>query len=211
MGIGRDTWGRKSMLHLLWASVAGSYITSNDYPRSAVKQHHEGRIAVELTVDVSGALSNCTVKAGTGWPELDETTCQLLMQRAKFAPARDMQGALLGAVIEWRFVWTLSPEHTYLADLPPARELQLTVASGTRVPPHSTLDAIVSTEGRIEMCQAEDSYVSHDVGVAACNALRSSAAYPPLKDLTGKPMRYLHTELFRLAAAPSNPTPSPVK
>jgi len=69
-----------------------SWITADDYPKSALEASGEGSVRVILLVDVAGHAEDCTVQKSSGNSELDILTCNLLRQRAKFSPARDAAG-----------------------------------------------------------------------------------------------------------------------
>jgi protein TonB len=69
------------------------YVFSNyDYPIEAVKNHWEGTVVVDLVVAADGSPTSCSIVQSSGHQLLDETTCNLIMSRAKFAPGRDKAG-----------------------------------------------------------------------------------------------------------------------
>jgi protein TonB len=78
------------------SAVAGEKLrpifTYDDYPPEAVRQRWQGTVVTELTVGTKGSPTACRVTKSSGYKILDDTTCELLMTRAKFLPAKDGQG-----------------------------------------------------------------------------------------------------------------------
>jgi TonB family protein len=66
--------------------------TYEDYPRQALRQGWQGTVVTELTVGTNGFPTACRVTKSSGYKILDDRTCELLMTRAKFIPAKDEQG-----------------------------------------------------------------------------------------------------------------------
>jgi TonB family protein len=83
-----------------------SWVTSDDYPASAILQGAEGRTTVRLLVGADGRIVECSVVASSGHAALDEATCALLTARARFRPAQDWSGrpmpAPLVQSVDWR-------------------------------------------------------------------------------------------------------------
>ena len=83
-----------------------TWVTSNDYPARAQERQVEGNVRARLGVSPSGLPTACTVMSSSGSEELDAKTCQLLMARARFEPARNASGvAIAGSwstTIAWR-------------------------------------------------------------------------------------------------------------
>jgi protein TonB len=42
------------------------------YPMAAVKQHHQGLVVLDVTIDDKGRVQDVRVERSSGWPELDE-------------------------------------------------------------------------------------------------------------------------------------------
>ncbi|HEX5182937.1 MAG TPA: energy transducer TonB [Allosphingosinicella sp.] len=84
----------------------GGYLTSEDYPKDALAAHASGRVTVRLNVDASGIPAGCAVVESSGNDSLDQTTCRLLVARARFRPAVDAEAKAVAAPyvmsIEWR-------------------------------------------------------------------------------------------------------------
>jgi protein TonB len=68
------------------------WVTTIDYPPSAVRAGVEGRTGFRLDIGIDGKPTACTIVSSSGSDELDGTTCRLLMRRARFTTAKDEGG-----------------------------------------------------------------------------------------------------------------------
>jgi TonB family protein len=83
--------------------------TSDDYPDEAMSRDTEGNAQFLILVSEKGAVSNCYVAKPSGSPALDGMGCQVIMQRAKFAPAKDKDGKpIRSAVLTPPIIWRIS-------------------------------------------------------------------------------------------------------
>lgn len=71
----------------------GSWYSYKDYPKSAIRKDEQGVVTVTFTIGVDGRVGECRVSQGSGSRALDAVPCRLIEKRARFAPARDAQGA----------------------------------------------------------------------------------------------------------------------
>lgn len=85
-------------------------IRNSDYPRSAGAAGVGGAVSVRFTVRTDGRVSGCAVTRSSGSRELDATTCRLIEQRFRYAPARDEEGRPFEAVILQRHFWEVREE-----------------------------------------------------------------------------------------------------
>jgi TonB family protein len=92
-----------------------SWVTNDDYPRSAVRAYWMGTTHFRLEIDPQGSVSDCEITRTSGYPVLDETTCSLLKRRALFAPAEDEQGVKIASSWSSRFHWELPTTRSPLA------------------------------------------------------------------------------------------------
>ncbi len=86
---------------------AERWVTTDDYPDEAINQGESGIVAVDLTISPAGRVTACRVTTSSRSASLDETTCYLLTQRARFSPARDSRDAPVQGHIPWRVDWRL--------------------------------------------------------------------------------------------------------
>lgn len=70
----------------------GDWVTTDDYPPSALRNNEAGVTAFKLDVGADGRVTNCSITKSSGFSDLDETACRLLQRRARFKPAKDAQG-----------------------------------------------------------------------------------------------------------------------
>lgn len=81
--------------------------SDEDYPIAAVRAHEQGTVQFRISVGADGSPTLCRVIASSGSATLDETTCRLLMERARFEPARDAKGKPVPDTVTARIVWRL--------------------------------------------------------------------------------------------------------
>ena len=70
----------------------GLWVTTNDYPASALKEDRDGLVGFSLTIGQDGKVMSCDITSSSGSPDLDSTACTLITQRARFSPAKDARG-----------------------------------------------------------------------------------------------------------------------
>jgi protein TonB len=58
-------------------------------------------------VGPNGRVTECRVIRSSGNAELDETTCRLILERFRFAPARDAQGRKVSDVVVEDHTWVI--------------------------------------------------------------------------------------------------------
>jgi protein TonB len=66
--------------------------TAADYPPEAIRNHWEGIVVADLTISVEGRPATCQIAQSSGHKVLDDATCDLIMHRAVFTPAKDAAG-----------------------------------------------------------------------------------------------------------------------
>lgn len=100
------------------ASLA-SYLTSDDYPAEAIRQEQQGTTAFRLSIDRGGTVTACQITQSSSSSILDEATCRLLQQRARFDPARDRRGRVVEDQVHGRIIWKLpEPDKEYRVMVP---------------------------------------------------------------------------------------------
>ena len=85
----------------------GIWVTTNDYPTSALRRELSGTTRYRLGIDAAGKVSGCTITASSGHPELDQATCDNLTRRAQFEPATDDTGARVAGSFAGAVTWQL--------------------------------------------------------------------------------------------------------
>jgi len=84
-----------------------SFFSSSDYPQSAVTSGAIGDIEAILNIDDTGKAVGCRLNQESGHKDLDQTTCAILMRRARYVPAKDRQGNPMAAPVLLTIVWML--------------------------------------------------------------------------------------------------------
>lgn len=82
-----------------------SWLSDDDYPTKSFAQHANGTTGFLLRVDATGKVTDCRVAETSGFIELDQTTCAVLLTRSKFQPARDAGGVAIVSVYKGSFTW----------------------------------------------------------------------------------------------------------
>jgi protein TonB len=88
----------------------GAWVTSEDYPPSALRAGQQGTTGVRLEIGIDGRATACTVTTSSGSDALDREACRNLMRRARFEPARDAGGAPIASSYTSRIAWRLPTE-----------------------------------------------------------------------------------------------------
>ncbi|MBA2934165.1 energy transducer TonB [Sphingomonas sp. CGMCC 1.13654] len=83
----------------------GDLMSSDDYPPAAIRNNEQGTVAFTLNVGPDGRVTNCSVTSSSGFADLDQTACRLLIKRARFAPAKDASGNGIEDTYSSRFTW----------------------------------------------------------------------------------------------------------
>lgn len=84
-----------------------TWVTNDDYPSSALTREEQGRTRFVVTADASGRPTDCTVTDSSGSSALDRAACRLLMQRARFRPGTNADGAAVGGSWSSSFRWQI--------------------------------------------------------------------------------------------------------
>ncbi|WP_156841811.1 energy transducer TonB [Novosphingobium aquimarinum] len=74
-------------------NAASGWVSTDDYPASALRRGEQGTVRFELTVSANGKVEACRVIASSGSSTLDAATCKFVSARARFEPATDANGA----------------------------------------------------------------------------------------------------------------------
>jgi periplasmic protein TonB len=88
-------------------SNPGDWATQDDYPLEALENEWEGVTAFKLDVDVNGDVTRCEVTSSSSHAALDNRTCDLLLSRAKFYPAKDAKGRAVSSTYSNRIRWEM--------------------------------------------------------------------------------------------------------
>lgn len=84
----------------------GSWVTDLDYPAQAIEEGITGTVVFKLHIDETGRAVNCEVNQAAH-PILDEATCRVLLERARFRPAEGPDGRPVPGTYSSRVVWQI--------------------------------------------------------------------------------------------------------
>jgi protein TonB len=104
-----------------WAqgSRAVALISQNDYPAEAMRLGQQGTVRVRLRVSAEGRVMGCAVIQSAS-PLLDRATCRILTQRARFVPAKSINGEAIESEFEAPPIrWVLPKKRTAPQDARP--------------------------------------------------------------------------------------------
>ncbi len=83
------------------------FFVVGDYPVEALRKEEQGLVAVLGFVTPEGRFGECKVIESSKSRSLDETTCKVLTDRARYSPATDSAGRKLRYPVYGRITWIL--------------------------------------------------------------------------------------------------------
>jgi TonB family protein len=88
--------------------LSDQYLSPDDYPPNTLNENITGRAQVRMWVDETGKPLDCTPLRSSGSPVFGETSCRLLMKRAAFKPAVDVDGKPVRSIYIYTVDWLVS-------------------------------------------------------------------------------------------------------
>ncbi|HET9629761.1 MAG TPA: energy transducer TonB [Novosphingobium sp.] len=85
----------------------GNWATTNDYPSRALREEREGTTGFRVTIGTDGRVTDCQITSSSGSPDLDQTACDKIRQRARFIPATDGEGNPTTSTYSNRVRWVI--------------------------------------------------------------------------------------------------------
>lgn len=148
----------------------GNWTTTADYPVAALRANEQGTSAFSVIVDKAGRVKECRITSSSGSAPLDEATCRLVTQRARFFPAVDEQNNPIEGSYSNRIRWVLP------AVTPPEPGTALTTF-------------IVEPDGSISDCKITLTGAAARQLSKLGNTCASTARMDPYKGPDGRPVR----------------------
>ncbi len=105
-GAGSGTGGGGAAIR---ARLISGRIVNADFPSGASRVGAQGSVTTHLTIGTDGRVTNCRVARSSGNAELDATTCRLIRERFRYAPAEDAGGQQVTDLVGWRQDWWFEP------------------------------------------------------------------------------------------------------
>jgi TonB family protein len=78
------------------------------YPKASFEHGEQGTVHYRVKIDRRGMASDCEVTQSSGFERLDVATCEMLMLRARFTPARDSRGKVTRSTYEGKVIWKIA-------------------------------------------------------------------------------------------------------
>lgn len=89
----------------------GLWVTTKDYPASALRMGHEGVTRFQLSIGTDGRVQGCEVTVSSGHVALDEAACANLRKRARFVAATGPDGAAVPGTYSSAVRWKLPADY----------------------------------------------------------------------------------------------------
>lgn len=162
------------------------WIVPDDMPKEIVGQRVHITVSFDLTVGPDGTVSRCDADPSSGAAVVDQTTCLLLMKRARFVPARDEQGVSAYGVFRSYVIWDASNQNW-------RQPIQTDVVLAlNKFPPKLHPPIIISptimvdATGHVTRCEPGDSEAAKALGAIACRQVTAEWSAPVAKGVDGK-------------------------
>ncbi|RIX27395.1 energy transducer TonB [Sphingomonas edaphi] len=68
------------------------WIKPTDYPDASARADEQGYVTIAFDIGADGRVSSCKVIRSSAYKRLDAIPCRLLLRRARFGPAKDING-----------------------------------------------------------------------------------------------------------------------
>lgn len=85
--------------------MPGFSIKKSDYPKSAKKLRKKVRVKFKVLVNPEGKPIGCKITSSSGNTELDDKTCELLLKRSRYKPARNGNSEPVADYYNSRIIW----------------------------------------------------------------------------------------------------------
>jgi TonB family protein len=149
------------------------WVEPSDYPQSALKNGNSGYVGFSLLIGPDGKPDRCLITAPVRSVELNRSTCQLAMRRARFKPAMDGDARAAFAILRGTTAWLIGDSPAAIdrlkARYPYPNDIDLTVSVPMEtVPPPLELTIAVDASGKVTVCQDQEAKVDPAWTKAAC-------------------------------------------
>lgn len=177
------------------------WVTVDDYPAEAMRNGDGGTVKFELAVTATGKVDTCTVIASSGTPVLDDRTCAIMLERARFRPGRDAQGSPVASTfvqnVKWE-TWAVAAESA--AGQPSGDDgypgLDIVDLESADRPDRTILEFRISIDeaGRVASCEVTESQGTSFPHGGPCGAIAVGQQIRPIFTRDGKPVRSIQIQ-----------------
>lgn len=86
------------------------WFTQDDYPASALRRGAQGNVRVGIRIDPRGHVRRCDVLVSSHEADLDKVTCNVVLERARFEPARGANNRRIWSIYVRNVRWVVPKE-----------------------------------------------------------------------------------------------------
>lgn len=147
----------------------GLWVTTDDYPPSALREEGQGVVRFVLDVDPTGVPVNCSVTQSSGRDDLDDTACRLVTERARFEPAKDSKGKPVAGTYANSVRWQIPEGHP------------------VPMPGELVTSYVIEKDGSVSSCTVE--VAKGPFEAARGQMCANVTSFDPILDADGKPVR----------------------
>lgn len=216
---------------MLWIALAAAAQLSAPVPKDLTKWFYaddvpdylmakgNGLWFVKVGIGISpdGALTGCQIEGSSGIPKLDAFTCRTILKRAKFVPARSIDGSPAFGVFRTSIKWSVADapwDDSKFSD--PDVEVQVqNLPPAVKSPSLVRVMFAVDQAGTIGSCLAEPTKSFQHVDNVpalvpiACDQLAKSYKPVPAKDEGGNAIPSVQDALVRFTKAGAEAASTP--
>jgi TonB family protein len=189
----------------------GSWVTTNDYPATALRQEIEGTASFIVSVNANGVVASCRITGSSGSSVLDEATCVNVTKRARFQPATDKNGKPISSTYANRVTWRIPDydpsDYDVAADygddtqsypraprsvgylVPPSDVDYPAAAKAAREQGFVNVDLVVDEQGKVASCAIGKGSGSTSLDAASCPFITTKWSFQPALDFDGNPTK----------------------
>ncbi len=142
---------------LFWAAAAPSVglFGASDYPPSALARNEQGSVLFQVVVRPDGTPDTCSILVSSGYKDLDDVTCKIVLERARFSPATDLNNKPTYGVTRSHINWAIDRRSFPPIDSPDV-ELTLNQAPpGMSLPREVSISFFHGAGGSVGGCSAD--------------------------------------------------------
>ena len=160
-----------------------------DYPAEALAKGEQGTVHFRLSIGTDGRVSQCAITQSSGHLSLDQTTCRIMSERARFRPARNAHGKPTVGTAESRVTWRLPDEPESARVQPPASVTALmqlwsacVVGEAAKLAPSAVSEADIVARA-IEGCAGLEALAGAEMTRVKVDGLDPGAVIPSFKSV----------------------------
>ena len=179
-----------------------SVFSADDFPIYLASAGVSRTVYTRTTVRPDGLIQNCVAESTSGDAKLDAYTCAIIVKRAKFLPAKWIDGSPAYGVIRVPVSWRIGNAPPAEGEMQSVPDLELSVnrlpKGAHKIAPVS-LDVGADETGHVVSCVGHPP-AAHNLGPRfpelvpiACEQVTKTLSVQPAFDSSGKPLRSVQT------------------